>query len=126
MRPFYDGDEGGVGYLLRFLRSLLYEGGFRDWGRGWGWDKGSEMPRQFLNVDVESVRLGGVAVNRRASDETVHLVFGISSRRTLLGLMMRSGVLEGFHGRGDRIDHICWLRFSVNAWSEDLGKGGCR
>lgn len=79
MRPFYDGDEGGVGYLLRFLRSLLYEGGFRDCGRGWGWDKGSEMPRQFLNVDVESVRLRGVAVNRRASDETVHLVFGIGS-----------------------------------------------
>lgn len=43
------------------------------------------MPRQFFDVDVESVRLGGVAVNGRTGDETVHLIFGISSRRTLLG-----------------------------------------
>lgn len=88
MRPFYDCDEGGVGFLLTFPRGLPYDWGSRDWGRGWGWDKGPKMPGQFFNVDMESVRLGGVAVNGRTGDETTHLVFGISSRRTLLGLMM--------------------------------------
>lgn len=83
------------------------------------------MPRQFFDVNVESVRLGGVGIDGRTGDDTVHLVFRISSGRTLLALMMHCGVLEGFHGRGDGVDHICWLRFSVDAWREDLGKGGC-
>lgn len=46
------------------------------------------MPRQFFDVNVKSVRLGGVAINRRAGDDTVHLVFEIGSRRTMLVLMM--------------------------------------
>lgn len=46
------------------------------------------MPCQLFDVDVESVMLGGIAVNGRAGDDPVHLVFGVSFRKTLLALMM--------------------------------------